>query len=71
MRRRALRGWTALWLCSWLDVGPSSWNRIALWRIPGERIGAVLLTHFPSDPIGELGEWKPRPGSPGDARRCA
>ncbi len=43
-----------LWV---VDVGPSSWNRMALWRIPGERIGAVLLTHFHSDHIGELGEW--------------
>src|SRR5262245_34634840 len=43
-----------LWV---VDVGPGSWNRIALWRIPGERIGAVLLTHFHSDHIGELGEW--------------
>ena len=40
-----------------VDTGPSSWNRLALWRIPGERIGAVLLTHFHSDHIGELGEF--------------
>ncbi len=43
-----------LWV---VDVGPGSWNRVALWRIPGERIGALLLTHFHSDHIGELGEW--------------
>ncbi len=40
-----------------VDVGTGSWNRVALWRIPAERIGAVLLTHFHSDHIGELGEW--------------
>lgn len=40
-----------------VDTGPGSWNRLALLRIPGERIGAVLLTHFHSDHIGELGEF--------------
>jgi len=28
-----------------------------MWRIPGRHIGAVLLTHFHSDHIGELGEF--------------
>ena len=40
-----------------VDVGPGSWNHLALWRIPGERIAAILLTHFHSDHIGELGEF--------------
>lgn len=40
-----------------VDTGPGSWNRLALWRVPGERIGGVLLTHFHSDHIGELGEF--------------
>jgi ribonuclease Z len=40
-----------------VDTGPGSWNHLALWRVPGERIGAVLLTHFHSDHIGELGEF--------------
>ena len=40
-----------------VDVGPGSWNHMGGWRIAGERIGAVLLTHFHSDHIGELGEW--------------
>jgi ribonuclease Z len=40
-----------------VDVGPGSWNRFAGFRIPADRIGAVLLTHFHSDHIGELGEW--------------
>jgi ribonuclease Z len=30
---------------------------MAYWRIPGERIGAVLLTHYHSDHIGDLGEF--------------
>jgi len=40
-----------------VDTGPGSWNRMALLRIPGEHIGAVLLTHFHSDHIGDLGEF--------------
>lgn len=40
-----------------VDTGPGSWNRMALLRIPAERIGAVLLTHFHSDHIGDLGEF--------------
>ncbi|HEX4894771.1 MAG TPA: MBL fold metallo-hydrolase [Solimonas sp.] len=39
-----------------VDVGPGAWNRLALLRIPGERIGGVLLTHFHSDHLGDLGE---------------
>lgn len=40
-----------------VDTGPGSWNRLALLRIPGERIGGVLFTHFHSDHIGDLGEF--------------
>ncbi|MDM4768961.1 MBL fold metallo-hydrolase [Solimonas sp. SE-A11] len=40
-----------------VDTGSGSWNRLALLRIPGDRIGAVLLTHFHSDHIGDLGEF--------------
>jgi len=40
-----------------VDTGPGAWNNLALWRIPGRRIGAVLLTHFHSDHIAELGEF--------------
>lgn len=40
-----------------VDTGPSSWNRLALWRVDGARIGGVLFTHFHSDHIAELGEF--------------
>jgi len=39
-----------------VDTGPGSWNNMALWRIPAERVGAVFYTHLHSDHIGELGE---------------
>jgi ribonuclease Z len=39
-----------------VDTGPQSWNRLALLRVDGKRIGGVLYTHFHSDHIGELGE---------------
>jgi len=42
-----------LWV---VDVGPGSWNQMGGWRVPAQ-LGAVLLTHFHSDHIGELGEW--------------
>jgi ribonuclease Z len=40
-----------------VDTGPGSWNRLALWHVDGKRIGAVFLTHFHSDHIGDLGEF--------------
>jgi ribonuclease Z len=40
-----------------VDTGPGSWNRLALMRVDGKRIGAVLFTHFHSDHIGDLGEF--------------
>ncbi len=39
-----------------VDVGPGSWHQIALHRLPRARLEAVLITHFHSDHIGELGE---------------
>ena len=66
-----------------VDTGPGSWNRLALMRVDGARIGAVLLTHFHSDHIGDLGEFnmntwamgRPEPlrvfGPPGVARVVA
>ena len=40
-----------------VDTGSGSWNTMALLRMPGEKIGGVLLTHFHSDHIGDLGEF--------------
>lgn len=66
-----------------VDTGSGSWNRLALLRVDGARIGAVLLTHFHSDHIGDLGEFnmntwvmgRPRPllvfGPPGVERVVA
>jgi ribonuclease Z len=40
-----------------VDIGPEASENLALWRIPTPRVGAVFLTHFHSDHIGELGEF--------------
>ena len=40
-----------------VDTGPGSWNRLGLLRVDGRSIGGVLLTHFHSDHIGDLGEF--------------
>jgi len=42
-----------IWL---IDVGGGAWKNLMLWQIPGERVRGVLLTHFHSDHIQELGE---------------
>jgi len=39
-----------------VDAGPGSSNRLGLLRIDGAKIAGVLLTHFHSDHIGDLGE---------------
>jgi len=39
-----------------VDVGPGSNANLGLWRMPSNRIDAILLTHFHSDHIAELGE---------------
>ena len=39
-----------------VDVGPESVEHLVLWGIPLSEIGGVLLTHFHSDHIGDLGE---------------
>lgn len=39
-----------------VDVGPESVENLMLWGLPMDRIGGVLLTHFHSDHIGDLGE---------------
>ena len=39
-----------------VDIGPQAYNNLAAWRLPLDRIGGVLFTHFHSDHIGDLGE---------------
>jgi ribonuclease Z len=39
-----------------VDAGPESTENLVLWGIPLSSVGAVLLTHFHSDHIGDLGE---------------
>lgn len=39
-----------------VDVGPESVENLVLWGIPMSSVGGVLLTHFHSDHIGDLGE---------------
>jgi ribonuclease Z len=43
-----------LWV---VDVGPGSQEVAQLIGVPRAALGGVLLTHFHSDHIGELGEW--------------
>lgn len=40
-----------------VDTGLGAWNRLAQWQVDGRNIGGVLLTHFHSDHIGDLGEF--------------
>lgn len=39
-----------------VDVGPESVENLMQWGLPLDRIGGVLVTHFHSDHIGDLGE---------------
>jgi ribonuclease Z len=39
-----------------VDTGPESVENLVLWGIPLSQVGGVLLTHFHSDHIGDLGE---------------
>lgn len=41
-----------------VDVGRSSVQNMLLWRLPLEHVAGVLLTHFHSDHIPELGELR-------------
>ena len=40
-----------------VDTGNRSTNNLGLWRIPSDRVGAVFLTHYHSDHMGDLGEF--------------
>lgn len=42
-----------LWL---IDAGPGSWETLDLTNVPTRALTGVLLTHFHSDHIGDLGE---------------
>jgi ribonuclease Z len=39
-----------------VDVGPGSWETVDLANLPTAALSAVLLTHFHSDHVGDLGE---------------
>lgn len=39
-----------------VDVGPASWRNLDLANLPVGKLSAILITHFHSDHIGELGE---------------
>lgn len=41
-----------------VDTGPGSANRLSMWRFPFDRLDGVLFTHFHSDHIGDLGEFR-------------
>lgn len=41
-----------------VDTGPGSWNVLATRRVSASRIQAIFLTHFHSDHIGDLGEFR-------------
>jgi len=39
-----------------VDTGSGSWRKVATNNLPAQNLSAVLLTHFHSDHIGDLGE---------------
>ncbi|NWG47416.1 MAG: MBL fold metallo-hydrolase [Alphaproteobacteria bacterium] len=41
-----------------IDTGPDSWEVVARTGLPGAQISAIFLTHFHSDHIGALGEFR-------------
>lgn len=41
-----------------VDTGPESWEQLARMQFPGARIAGIFLTHFHSDHIGDLGEFR-------------
>lgn len=41
-----------------VDTGNESWEQLARMNFPGARIAGIFLTHFHSDHIGDLGEFR-------------
>ncbi len=41
-----------------IDTGPESWEQLQRMQFPGARIAGILITHFHSDHIGDLGEFR-------------
>ncbi|MDP3737031.1 MAG: MBL fold metallo-hydrolase [Hyphomonadaceae bacterium] len=41
-----------------VDTGPESWEQLARMQFPGAKIAGILITHFHSDHIGDLGEFR-------------
>lgn len=41
-----------------VDTGNESWEQLARMNVPGVRVAGVFLTHFHSDHIGDLGEFR-------------
>ncbi|MBU2549566.1 MAG: MBL fold metallo-hydrolase [Proteobacteria bacterium] len=51
-----------------VDVGPGAWKNINRFRLPADRFEFVLLTHFHSDHIGDLGEFSMQTWAAGRSR---
>lgn len=41
-----------------IDTGPESWEVLARMQFAGSRIAGIFITHFHSDHIGDLGEFR-------------